>query len=373
MKHWCVHGWRQQSTNREQILAWLAQARQLGFDRYSLVQHDGNYWLCCGNDGQFDVAAAVRAEIDEAAAVVVQQLNQQLLVVAWRQQTLLGCCEFSADKHGIQSFLYIAEQWLSAQAMNCRLVIAGQPALELLAAHRHRAKQCAEILLDAPPKAVQMRSIRQSPAWLRHRVIGRWVLVNMAVAGALSWWFWPQPQPPLAVHPITTAAPEITVSGWQATDLNLVSTRLAELSYLAGWQVVRWQLTPQHEQLEMQQTYGTRADLLAQLPTSNWQFTGIASANVLQRAPVPTSFATPMAMNDDQVAKLTAALQQHGYRLRQEQTHLRIDQSRFDPLSDNQWQAFLDWLGQQPNIRVTHMEATPVGFNWQLKIEAEQL
>src|SRR5690606_7193199 len=111
---------------------WLAEAKRLGFERYNLYRQDQCYWLCCASTERVDIAAAVRSQVQEPAAVVVQLWAQRLVVVAWREQTLLGCCEFSADHYGLQNFFYVAEQWLDPAQMDCVLVIAGSATRRLL-------------------------------------------------------------------------------------------------------------------------------------------------------------------------------------------------------------------------------------------------
>lgn len=386
MNSWCIHGWRQQSTDRDQILAWLAQARQLGFERYNLVKQGDCYWLCCATEQRYDMVAAVRSYVTQNAAVVIQLWAQQLVVVAWRQQTLLGCWQFAADKHGIQNFIYVTKQWLSPQHMNCQLVIAGSATLRLLEQSNlvQQATVVAALPLDKSPKLAALRSIRQPPPWLRRRVVWRGLLAASVIIGLSAWWFWPAPPQPIA--PMSTAQispPVVTekiITGWQAEQVAHVSDLLSHISFLAGWRVVQWQLNASGESIQLQQTYGTQADLLAQLPDSRWQFGANLTAPELTRQPPATANIAPaldaqnLATERSLVtaAELAQQLNDYGFVVSKQAQITTIQHALFDPFSTNQWPTFMQWLSAQPSAKVTAITATPAHLNWYLTITVEQ-
>src|SRR5690554_1631618 len=245
MHTYCIEGWRQQSRDREQILAWLSEARQAGFDRYTLFKQDACFWLCCTRDAHFDAVTQVRHRVALPAAVVVQVWQQRLIAIAWQGETLLGALTFSADEHGVINFLYIAEEWLAASKMACPLMVAGHTTKRLLAAHskaENSIKFCDEVITDTPLKLAKLRSIKKSPAWLRRQV----VLQGMAFAGLcfalVSWWFWPQSQPQLAMTETPVAAPSAApIVGFSAAQLVHVGPLLSHVSHLAGWRVLKWE------------------------------------------------------------------------------------------------------------------------------------
>lgn len=381
MNSWCIHGWRQQSTDRDQILAWLAQAKQLGFERYNLVKQGDCYWLCCATEQRFDMVAAVRSQVTQSAAVVIQLLAQQLVVVAWRQNTLLGCWEFSADKHGIQNFTYVAKYWLSPQHMNCQLVIAGSATVRLLehSILAHQATVVTEIQLGKAQKLASLRSIRQPPPWLRRRVVWRGLIAASVIVGVSAWWFWPTPaQPMTPVAAIETASPIATVpdiTGWQSEQVAHVRSLLSHISFLAGWRVVKWQLDATGESIQLQQTYGTPADLLAQLPAADWQFGATSNTSKLTRQPPYANDIGPTSEDPNVTAtsaELTQRLIRHGFSVTQQARVTTIQHVLFDPFAKLPWQTFLQWLNARPDAKITVITATPANLNWHLTITVEQ-
>lgn len=383
MNTWCIHGWRHQSTDREQLLAWISEAKQLGFERYNLFRQGEHYWLCCGVTERFDIAAAVRSHISESAAVVVQQQGQQFVVVAWQRDTLLGCCEFTADKHGVQSFLLTAEHWLNPQQMNCVFIIAGADTQRLLAdcSEAKNARLVTALPLERYKKTAQMRSLRRSPPWLRQRILLRGLVATAVMVATSTWWFWPEP-PAVIEAPVIVEQPQPPViKGWQAQHIRHVSALLSHVSFLAGWQVVRWQLSETEELLWVQQTYGSKADLLLQLPSQDWQFKPSSQGLQLTRSPSTTEVhpevehqsKTPLA-NDVQItaAQINDRLVNAGFRLSAEHNHLEIQHPMFDPISPEQWQALMDWLATKPDAVITAMSAQPEYLTWRLSITVHQ-
>ncbi|CUA83563.1 hypothetical protein [Pseudidiomarina woesei] len=376
MNDWCVQGWRQQSTDREQILAWLSEAKQLGFERYNLFKQGECYWLCCATTEQLDMAAAIRSQVREQAAVVVQQWCQQLIVVAWQQQTLLACCQFSADKHGVQNFLYVAENWLKPEQMNCVLVIAGQTTRRLFdhVEPIQNAKQIPEFNFEKSLKLAKMRSLRQLPPWLRRRILVRGVAAALLVTGASVWWFWPTSPAPVVMVPVTEfPEPAPLLQGWQQQHVLHVDKLLSQVSFLAGWKATQWQLDEAGETLWMQQSYGSHSDLLMQLPSQDWQLEGNGQGVQLQRKPpadVLYSADIPMPKGDLNTQKLSSdqALIEAGFSQTQTPNHIEVQHLLFDPFTSHQWQVFLHWLAVRPDMRIQKVVATPEHLSWRITI-----
>lgn len=379
MNDCCIQGWRQQSTDREQILAWLSEAKQLGFERYNLFKQGTCYWLCCGTSEQFDMVAAIRSQVDEPAAVVVQQWSQQLVVVAWQQQTLLACCQFPADKHGIQNFLYVAKTWLDTHQMNCLLVIAGAATRRLFDGieQTQDAKFMAELSVTKWPKLAKMRSLRQSPPWLRQRILLRGLAVAMLVTSVSVWWFWPAP-PAAVVMPIqVTPAQPVPLKGWHAQQVAHVDQLLSKVSFLAGWRVLQWQLNDQGETLMLQQSYGSHADLLTQLPSQNWRLVTHGQGVQLHRLPPEYSasdVATQVVVSQADTAPeaLEQALLEAGFQINRTAQTIEIQHLVFDPFMPAQWRLFVRWLSAQPNLRIQQILATPEHLSWRLTITVQQ-
>ncbi|RUO49474.1 hypothetical protein [Pseudidiomarina donghaiensis] len=376
MNDWCVQGWRQQSTDREQILAWLSEAKQLGFERYNLFKQGDCYWLCCATTEQLDMAAAIRAQVHEQAAVVVQQWCQQLVVVAWQQQTLLTCCHFSADKHGVQNFLYVAENWLKPDQMNCTLVIAGHSTRHLFdnVESIQNAKQIPEFSFEKPLKLAKMRSLRQLPPWLRRRILLRGVIAALLVTGASVWWFWPTTPAPVVIEP-TTQLPEppLLLQGWQQQHVIHVDELLSQVSFLAGWKVTQWQLDDAGETLWLQQSYGSHSDLLLQMPSQDWQLESNGQGLQLQREP-PEGIVDAVAAESleidlgTQQSNSNEALEEAGFTQTKRSNRVDIQHLLFDPFTPHQWQVFLQWLAVRPEMRIQKIVATPEHLSWRITI-----
>jgi|GEM_PF-2436704 hypothetical protein len=379
MKEWCIQGWRQQSTDREQILAWLSEAKQLGFERYNLFKQGTCYWLCCASSEQFDIVAAIRSQVDTSAAVVVQQWSQQLVVVAWQHQTLLACCQFSADKHGLQNFLYVARNWLDPHQINCELIIAGSATRRLFDGIEQiqDAKVIAEFSFEKWPKLAKMRSLRQSPPWLRQRILLRGIAVAMLVTTASVWWFWPAPPTVAVTPPQAMPTQPAPLQGWQAQQVAHVDQLLSQVSFLAGWRVSQWQLNDQGETLSLHQSYGSHTDLLMQLPSQNWQLATHGQGVQLHRQPPEYAASDAVAQaavkHDDAVPEaLDKALLQAGFQINRTAQTIELQHLVFDPFTPAQWRLFIRWLSAQPNLRIQQILATPEHLSWRLTITVQQ-
>lgn len=374
MTAWCFEGWRHQSHDREKILAWLTEAKQLGFERYSLWKCGSQYWLCCGELVDHDAAIALRQTIDEKAAVVVQVWQKQLVCVAWREDILLGACGFSADHMGGLNLMFVAQDWLAPEKMGCALLIAGNQAKELLACHitpNTNVHYLNTLLLEEPNKTAKFRSLRQPPAWLRRRVVVASASVAVSIFVIVTWWFWPSTaSPPLAQPAQALAALEQPQVGWHLNQINHLSELLSQVSYVAGWRVLRWELTANGEELTVQPTYGRVSELLSQLADSNWEYQKGHGDHRLVRPLTDLSHADSSTINlanssDDNPGYLGFSVISRG------QT-VSIKHDAFDPNNTAVWQQLMHWLSaHHPYARIIAAKAISSDLIWQLQLSIE--
>ncbi|WP_417659656.1 hypothetical protein [Pseudidiomarina sp.] len=371
MTAWCFEGWRHQSHDRDKILAWLTEAKQLGFERYSLWKCGAQYWLCCSEMADYDAAIELRQSIDERAAVVVHVWQQQLVCVAWREDVLLGACGFSADHTGVLNLLFVAHDWLAPEKMGCALFIAGNQAKELLACHvtAHANVHYLNIRLpEVPNKLARFRSLRQPPAWLRRRVLALSTITAMTFFIGFTWWFWPVPE----AQPLAKPAQALSVLkqpkvGWHPNQIAHVNELLSQVNYLAGWQVRRWELTTEGERLIVQPTYGRVSELLGQLADSNWDYQNDNGERRLVRAlkdnhKVDEASSTSPSPSRDALKRLGFSVTPNGQAL-------LIKHDLFDPNNAELWRQFLSWLTvNHPSARLIAAKAVASDLIWQLQI-----
>ncbi|WP_404408323.1 hypothetical protein LG272_10150 [Pseudidiomarina marina] len=371
MIDWCIAGWRQQSSQKAQILNWLAEARRLGFERYSLVNQGHHYWLCCCNYADADVAIYVREQIESNAAVFVQQESNQLICVAWNGDTLLGASQFPADSLGVKSLFFITQHWVSNNGMRCPLLIGGRRTRELLEAQIGNdiaVLEVSEVNLNSYSRSSKLHSIRRSPFWLRRRVVFVAISLVFASATTVSWVYWPKP----VVASIAVSLPEseeIEAVGpsWSAGQLAHINKLLAEVSYLAGWEVLRWQLSENGEQLWLQSSYGSKQDLLSQLPNqSQWRWHQNGNTTYIERA-LPQSEPT---LQNDNVTELN--LERLGFVIERDDSIVTIKHSALDTTQRNVWPALINWLMHHPDsMQIVTAKAEAIGFYWSLSIEVD--
>ncbi|RWU12807.1 hypothetical protein EGC76_00880 [Pseudidiomarina gelatinasegens] len=374
MTAWCFEGWRHQSHDRDQILTWLTEAKQLGFQRYSLWKCGAQYWLCCSETADHDGAIELRQCIDDNAVVVVQVWQQRLVCVAWRDDVLLGACGFSADHTGVLNLLFVAQDWLAPEKMGCSLFISGNQAKELLACHVTAYTHVRYVnieLPDMPNKQARFRSLRQHPAWLRRRVLVLSTITALTISLGFTWWFWPEPEAqPLAKPEQALSVLKQPQVGWDANQIAHLSQLLSQVSYLAGWQVLRWELTARGEQLIVQPSYGRVSELLSQLTGSNWDYQKDKGEHRLVR---PLKDLTQMDGSTESPASAVGdQLEQLGFSVTSRGKALSIKHDLFDPHDGDGWQQFLTWLSvNHPNARLIAANAVLSDLIWQLQISIE--
>lgn len=374
MTAWCFEGWRHQSHDREKILAWLTEAKQLGFERYSLWKCGAQYWLCCGERVDHDAAIALRQTIDEKAAVVVQVWQKQLVCVAWREDILLGACGFSADHMGVLDLMFVAQDWLAPEKMGCALLIAGNQAKELLACHiaAHTNVHYLNTLLpEEPNKTAKFRSLRQPPAWLRRRVVVASASVAMSIFVIVTWWFWPETaSQPLAQPTQALAALEQPQVGWHLNQINHLSELLSQVSYVAGWRVLHWELTSSGEQLTVQPTYGRVSELLSQLADSNWEYQKGQGDHRLVRPLTDLSHVDSSTIN---LANSFGDSPDYlGFSVTSRGQTVSIKHDAFDPNNTAVWQQLMHWLSaHRPYARILAAKAISSDLIWQLQLSIE--
>lgn len=371
MIDWCISGWRQQSSQRAQILDWLAEAKKLGFERYSLVKQGQYYWLCCCNYADYDLAIYVREQISSSAAVFVQREGGHLICVAWNGDTLLGASQFSADAIGVKSLFCIAHQWLAKDGMRCSLIIGGRGSRDILAEQvksDFAVKEVNEIDFGSHSRSSKLRSIRRSPFWLRRQVVVAAVGLILVSSAAISWAYWPtQIIPPAIDSSSSRTHIENIKPQWLVTQLEHVNDLLIQVSYLAGWQVQRWQLSEYGEQLWLQSSYGTKRDLLSQVPNqSEWLWHQRGNSIYIERAlPEPEKL-----KSYDSSASID--LEQQGFIITRKNSRITIKHEALDTTDGTMWQALIDWLMLQPDaFQIRSAKAESAGYFWSFSIELE--
>lgn len=355
MIDWCISGWRQQSSQRAQILDWLADAKKLGFERYSLVKQGQHYWLCCCNYADYDLAIYVREQISSSAAVFVQREGSQ----------------FSADAMGAKSLICIAHHWLAQDGMRCSLIFGGRGSREILAEQiksDFTVKEVSEIDFGSRSRISKLRSIRRSPFWLRRQVVVAAIGLILVSSAALSWAYWPTPISPTAID---SSSSQVRIDNnkpqWLVTQLRHVNDLLIQVSYLAGWQVQRWQLSEYGEQLWLQSSYGTKLDLLSQIPNqSEWLWQQRGNSVYIERA-----LPEPEIVNSrDSLASID--LEQQGFILTRQNSRITIRHEALDTTDGTMWQALIDWLMLQPeSLHIRSAKAEVAGYFWSFSIELE--
>lgn len=371
MIDWCISGWRQQSSQRAQILDWLAEAKKLGFERYSLVKQGQHYWLCCCNYADYDLAIYVREQISSNAAVFVQREGNHLICVAWNGDTLLGASQFAADAIGVKSLICIAHRWLAKDGMSCSLIIGGRGSREILAEQIRSdfaVKEVSEIDFGSYSRNSKLRSIRRSPFWLRRQVIVAAIGLILVSSAALSWAYWPTQITPTTIDRYSSPVRiENNKPQWLVTQLRHVNDLLIQVSYLAGWQVQRWQLSENGEQLWLQSSYGGKRDLLSQIPSqSEWLWHQRGNSVYIERAlPEPENL-----KSYDNLAPTD--LERLGFILARKNSRVTIKHEALDTTDGTMWQALIDWLMLQPDaLQIRSAKAEAAGYFWSFVIELE--
>jgi hypothetical protein len=373
MIDWCVTAWRQQSSQRDQILTWLAEARRLGFEQYGLVKQGNHYWLCCCNYAKSDLAIHVRDHVRLSKAVFVQLEGNQLICVAWNGDTLLGASQFNADALGIKSLTTIAKHWFSTDGMSCPLVFGGahsRQILETVISADIIVKDMPEIDFSSCSRRARLRSIRRSPIWLRRRVIIIAMIFALISAVITSWVYWPaQVKVATAPKPTIVKPVEHLRPHWSPSHLRHLNDLLASVSYLAGWQVQRWQLSEFGEELWLQSTYGSQQDLFAQLPNAaDWRLRRSGNAVYVERE-LPTVQSQALSSN-----AVAVNLEQFDFVITRSESGLKIEHAAFDPTDANQWDALLNWLIQHADsTQLVSAEAEASGYFWSLSLQLEQI
>lgn len=363
----CIEGWRQQSSSREQVLAWLNEAKQLGFEQYSLLQRGHCYWLCCCQGKAYDAVISIRQQVELEAAVVIQLWQQQLLVVAWQQDTLLGACQFHADQHGIDTLFYVARQWLSPAAMDCPLLLAGSATQALLAGKvppEITPQLVRELITGRYSKAAQLRSLKRSPAWIRRRVLVQGVVASLLLAAGISWWLWPSVTTSAVALPPEPAVVTAPLVGAKVQQLVGLPELLRAVSYLAGWQVSQWQLDGEQERLLAQSSYGRPAELLMQLAGKGWSIAPQAGATQVVRRLQEMPEQLRGRSQELSIEAMTAA----GWKIENRPHEQLLQFAHFDPFAAEPWQLLLTWLAQQPEHRVVSANAIRDGYLWHLDL-----
>ncbi len=288
----CVtEGWRQQSSERQQIKNWLMQARQLGFNYYSLTQFERCFWLCCHDDpGGVDTAATVRTNVDgryqHHAWVVIELRGQALLVIAWREQTLLAALEVKPDSVGLEFIKYLTKDWLAPDKIQCALLLAGKDTRQLLAQMVWPVEpiyQSSSVLVPVA-KLGSFQSIKTSPPWGRKALMKTAAIALLPILIGFAWYDF---APAVVSTPVVTVAATPSAEGIAIDWLESVPKQLMNFSYLAGWQVSRWHIDQGQQHLTAQASYGKPAELLAQVGT-HWLTKSQPSGIRLSR-PLPTS------------------------------------------------------------------------------------
>ncbi|OZB06396.1 MAG: hypothetical protein B7X54_02305 [Idiomarina sp. 34-48-12] len=371
MIDWCITGWRQQSSKKTQILEWLADARRLGFERYGLIKQGHHYWLCCCNDADYDLAIYVREQVNVNAAVFVQQEQSRLICVAWNGDTLLGASQFATDTVGIKSLFCITQHWLAADGMRCSLVIAGRGLREILEAQLTNditIIEVDEINFSDHSTGSKLRSIRRSPFWLKRQIFMAVGGLLLSMTAAFSWSYLPQSMNSPVVKSLPS--PELIKSTkplWLVTQLGHVNALLNKVNYLAGWQVQRWQLSEQGEQLWLQPTYGTKPDLLAQIPNpSEWRWLQRGSSIYIERE-LPAPLTDSPSYNSNELS-----LEHLGFSLTRTSSRIIIKHTALDTSDGKMWQALSHWLiDQSATTQIRSAGAEANGFFWSISIELE--
>lgn len=366
-----VHGWRQQSTRRRDIQRWLRKARQHGFQHYQVQRYGQSYWLYCTTTAAIDIAAVAREQVTLPAAVVVQWESPWLYAVAWRQEQLLGVLRLPADHGGERMLWQLSESWLSNDIEPCQLVLAGADSVQQLSPPSGSAPVITRpaIAWQSTSRTAKTVSIGHSLPWIRRLRLGCYGLLVLLTISGVAWWqlfSHPVAEPLLTPPPALTTELEVMPPH---LSLSLIAQRtelLRHVSYLAGWQVQRWQLTPDEERLWVATTYGTAAELMLQLPASEqWQWAPGAGTRSVRRAVVDSS--EPLA--EVRLAQV-CTLAQAGYQTQVTARGMAISKEDFIPDQDSLL-PLLAWLHDQPELRVTQVSAEQQGLHWRLIVELQ--
>lgn len=367
MSHVNIHGWRYHSTRRRDIQQQLKTARQHGFQHYRVQRYGQSYWLYCTAEASVDVVAEARSQVDLPAALVVHWLPPWLYAVAWRDEQLLGVLRLPADQGGEASLWQVSQRWLAPTANACQLVLVGSDTVTALTLPETTAPPISHPAIDwqTPTRTNQTVSIRRSLPWLR-----RWQVSAVSIAGVVllvallsgTLLKQPVPEPILAPPPPLTTAPDEILPQLAPAEVAQRAGLLQQVSYLAGWRVQRWQLTPTVERLWVMPSYGTATELLLQLPdATQWHWE--EQERILSRS-----------LPQLEVAAITAALEgqsslaESGFKVTTTATGMVLAKSEFQP-GQNQLLPVFAWLQTQPHLRVTQVTAEQQGLHWHLKVE----
>lgn len=276
-----VNGWRQQTPDRRQILRWLAEARQFGFNCYSLHRVRQRYWLCCIAGGvrpgrAADIAIMLQQHFKAEPQLLYLQFDvAQMVCVSWQNFELRNCIAVSTDEPGLARFRLLCqglcEQTGSTAKTPGKLIVAGQIPASLKGLISGLGAPTDTIapgvcLEDKIPGAARFRPISNSPSWQRQRL---WLTAAAAVFGIaiyLTWLWWPAP----TATPVAAEVSRAELPGLSLDQVVQLQHAMQQLTALAGWQLQQLSLTEQGLQARIGRSYGLNQELIAQLE-ARWQ------------------------------------------------------------------------------------------------------
>ena len=255
--------------------------------------------------------------------------------------------------------------------MSCSLIIGGRGSREILAEQIRSdfaVKEVSEIDFGSYSRNSKLRSIRRSPFWLSRQVIVAAIGLILVSSAALSWAYWPTQITPATIDRYSSPVRiENNKPQWLVTQLRHVNDLLIQVSYLAGWQVQRWQLSENGEQLWLQSSYGSKRDLLSQIPSqSEWLWHQRGNSVYIERAlPEPENL-----KSYDNLAPTD--LERLGFILARKNSRVTIKHEALDTTDGTMWQALIDWLMLQPDaLQIRSAKAEAAGYFWSFVIELE--
>ncbi|MDX1705871.1 hypothetical protein [Pseudidiomarina sp.] len=271
-----VNGWRQQSSDRRQILRWLAEARQLGFACYSLHRVRQHYWLCCMAAGLrpnavADIAVLLQHQFKAESHLLYLQFDAaQLICVHWQEFRLRSCIALSADEAGLERFRLLCQglqiTLAKTGAMQPRIIIAGKLPSSLRSEISQFAASAEQIspdvcLSEKVPPAARFTAISKSPSWHRRHLWLAALMVALGIGMYLTWMWWPAPEPaPVARQVVTVKLPGLPLAQLQA-----LQHAIHELNALGGWQLEQLMLNEEGLHGLLRRTYGLNQELRSQL------------------------------------------------------------------------------------------------------------
>ncbi|KFZ31483.1 hypothetical protein IDSA_01845 [Pseudidiomarina salinarum] len=276
-----INGWRQQTTDRRQIERWLAEARQLGFNGYTLHRVRQHYWLCCITGGMrpggaVDIAIMLQQRFKTESQLLYLQFDAaQMVCVSWQDFELRNCIALSTDEQGQARFRLLcqglAEQTETTGQTPGKLLLAGKaPAFltELISAIGEPWENISSgvYLEEKIPAAARFRVISKLPRWQRQRLWLTAAVAAFSVGAYLTWLWWPAP----AAIPVAPQVVQVELPGLGVSQLTQLQYAMHQLTALAGWRLQQIMLTEQGLQATIGRTYGLNQELTAQLD-ARWQ------------------------------------------------------------------------------------------------------